>query len=88
MVTRRRGGYCYEHHSLYAAASERLGFTVRRLAARSLAVGGAEVGPRTHMTSSPAWRNSQKPGLESCNQPAGASAPLPFTPKGPVFLVR
>jgi N-hydroxyarylamine O-acetyltransferase len=49
MVTRRRGGYCYEHNSLYAAALERLGFTVRRLAARSRAAGGAEVRPRTHM---------------------------------------
>jgi N-hydroxyarylamine O-acetyltransferase len=34
LVRGRRGGYCFEHNLLFAAALERLGFTVRRLAAR------------------------------------------------------
>ena len=34
LVTRRRGGYCYEHGLLLAAALERLGFGVERLLAR------------------------------------------------------
>jgi N-hydroxyarylamine O-acetyltransferase len=48
-VTRRRGGYCYEHGLLFGAALERLGFEVRRALAR---VGGEEADParaRTHM---------------------------------------
>jgi N-hydroxyarylamine O-acetyltransferase len=46
LVHRRRGGYCYEHNLLFAAALERLGYPVRRLAAR---VAPDHPGPRTHM---------------------------------------
>lgn len=47
LVAERRGGYCYEHGLLFAAALERLGWTVSRLLAR---VGDAEqLRPRTHM---------------------------------------
>lgn len=48
LVARRRGGYCYEHTSLFAAALERFGFDVRRLLAR---VGDPGDGrrPRTHL---------------------------------------
>jgi N-hydroxyarylamine O-acetyltransferase len=45
-----RGGYCYEHNTLYAAALRALGFKVTLLAARVLV--GAKPGdlrPRTHM---------------------------------------
>ena len=45
-----RGGYCYEHNSLYAAALRALGFKVTVLAGRVLV--GAKPGdlrPRTHM---------------------------------------
>ncbi|WP_053913315.1 arylamine N-acetyltransferase [Streptomyces sp. TP-A0875] len=47
---RDRGGYCYEHNTLFAAVLEALGFTVTRLAAR-VAVGAERVEdrPRTHM---------------------------------------
>ncbi len=47
---RRRGGYCYEHNTLFAAALEALGFRVTRLAAR-VVVGAErfEDRPRTHM---------------------------------------
>jgi N-hydroxyarylamine O-acetyltransferase len=50
LVARRRGGYCYEHGVLFAAALERLGYDVERMLAR---VGGEELErPRapTHMT--------------------------------------
>lgn len=46
MVRRRRGGYCYEHNLLFAAALERLGYAVTRLVAR---VRPDRSGPRTHM---------------------------------------
>jgi N-hydroxyarylamine O-acetyltransferase len=48
LVEARRGGYCYEHGLLFAAALERLGFGVDRLLAR---VGGGDHRPRarTHM---------------------------------------
>ncbi|MGN9761671.1 arylamine N-acetyltransferase family protein [Streptomyces sp. SD31] len=50
LVHSRRGGYCYEHNTLFACALEALGFTVRRLAAR-VVVGAdrIESRPRTHM---------------------------------------
>jgi len=50
LVERRRGGYCYEHGVLFAAALERIGFQVERMLAR---VGGEDLErPRatTHMT--------------------------------------
>ncbi|MFC7815191.1 arylamine N-acetyltransferase [Streptomyces sp. NPDC057367] len=47
---RRRGGYCYEHNTLFAAALEVLGFRLTRLAAR-VVIGAErfEDRPRTHM---------------------------------------
>ncbi|MGW8066744.1 arylamine N-acetyltransferase family protein [Streptomyces ziwulingensis] len=47
---RRRGGYCFEHNTLFAAALEALGLRVTRLAAR-VVVGAErfEDRPRTHM---------------------------------------
>ncbi|MEU1311638.1 arylamine N-acetyltransferase [Streptomyces cinnamoneus] len=49
MVARRRGGYCYEQNSLFAAALERIGFSVTGLGARVRA-GSDGVRPVTHMT--------------------------------------
>jgi N-hydroxyarylamine O-acetyltransferase len=49
LVTARRGGYCYEHATLFAAVLEHLGF---RLALHSARVTGASpkaTTPRTHM---------------------------------------
>lgn len=46
LVERRRGGYCFEHSQLFAAALESLGFTVRRALGRVRALES----PRTHMT--------------------------------------
>lgn len=44
LVTRRRGGYCYEHALLFAAVLQRLGYPVSRRMSRI-----APRGPRTHM---------------------------------------
>ena len=46
LVTRRRGGYCFEHAQLFAAALETLGFTVRRALGRVRSLQSS----RTHMT--------------------------------------
>ncbi|MFA9477895.1 arylamine N-acetyltransferase [Phycisphaerales bacterium AB-hyl4] len=48
LVQRRRGGYCYEHNLLLAAALERVGFQVERLLAR-VYKSSDEIAPRTHM---------------------------------------
>ncbi|EGX61562.1 arylamine N-acetyltransferase [Streptomyces zinciresistens K42] len=50
LVRGRRGGYCYEHNTLFACALEELGFGVARLGAR-VVVGAdrIESRPRTHM---------------------------------------
>ncbi|MEV5437745.1 arylamine N-acetyltransferase [Streptomyces sp. NPDC052682] len=50
LVHSRRGGYCYEHNTLFAGALEALGFRVTRLAAR-VVVGADRFDsrPRTHM---------------------------------------
>ena len=48
LVTRRRGGYCYEHGTLFAAVLDRFGYPVHRVLAR---VGSGDDGPRprTHL---------------------------------------
>src|SRR5262249_55952398 len=51
MVAGRRGGYCFEHNTLFKAALDALGFRVTGLAARVRRVmpsDGSE-NPRTHM---------------------------------------
>jgi N-hydroxyarylamine O-acetyltransferase len=49
LVDSRRGGYCYEHATLYAAVLTELGFTVRTHSARVVMVGPRSASPRTHM---------------------------------------
>lgn len=49
LVGDRRGGYCFEHNTLFAAALEAIGFDVTRLAAR-VRFGARGVTARTHMT--------------------------------------
>ncbi|CRK57161.1 Arylamine N-acetyltransferase [Alloactinosynnema sp. L-07] len=46
LVGQRRGGYCFEHATLFAAAAEQLGYAIRRRIAR---VSPHRGGPRTHM---------------------------------------
>lgn len=45
-VGRGRGGYCFEHSTLFSAAAERLGYAVTRRLGR---VGDPGASPRTHM---------------------------------------
>ncbi|WP_055601687.1 arylamine N-acetyltransferase family protein [Streptomyces aureus] len=47
LVERRRGGYCYEQNSLFAAVLERIGFTVAARGARNRSR-GATLPPVTH----------------------------------------
>ncbi|MFB7837318.1 arylamine N-acetyltransferase [Streptomyces sp. NPDC056056] len=47
LVGRRRGGYCYEQNSLFAAALERIGFAVTARGARNRSRGAA-LPPVTH----------------------------------------
>lgn len=46
LVERHRGGYCFEHGQLFAAAATGLGFPVRRRLGRA----GSQHNARTHMT--------------------------------------
>jgi N-hydroxyarylamine O-acetyltransferase len=48
LVQGRRGGYCFEHNTLFAAALEAVGFGVTRLGAR-VRFGARGVTARTHM---------------------------------------
>ncbi|MGV9454641.1 arylamine N-acetyltransferase family protein [Streptomyces sp. NPDC003635] len=51
LIHGRRGGYCYEHNTLFRHALEALGFRVTGLAARVvLGADRPESRPRTHMT--------------------------------------
>lgn len=49
LVAGRRGGYCFEQASLFAAALESLGFQARRHSARVVRFLPREQAPRTHM---------------------------------------
>lgn len=48
LVRGRRGGYCFEQNTLFAAALEQIGFRVTRLAAR-VRLRASRIAPRTHM---------------------------------------
>jgi len=50
LVRSRRGGYCFEHNTLFAAALRALGFTLTTLEARVRPPGATRTLPRTHMT--------------------------------------
>lgn len=49
LVGSRRGGYCFEHCTLFAAVLERLGFAPVRQSARVLLHVSRDQAPRTHM---------------------------------------
>lgn len=49
LVRRRRGGYCFEQNSLFAAALRTIGFEVATLEARVRPPGATATLPRTHM---------------------------------------
>lgn len=48
LVEDRRGGYCFEQNTLFAAVLEQIGFRVTRLAAR-VRMGAVGIRPRSHM---------------------------------------
>jgi N-hydroxyarylamine O-acetyltransferase len=48
LVRAKRGGYCFEQNTLFAAALEKIGFLVTRLSAR-VRSGATHILPRTHM---------------------------------------
>lgn len=48
LVTRRRGGYCFEQNGLFGRVLMSLGFVARPLLARVWLMAGDEVPPRTH----------------------------------------
>jgi N-hydroxyarylamine O-acetyltransferase len=50
LVARRRGGYCFEQNTLFAAVLRRVGFQVDTLEARVRPRGATATLPRTHMT--------------------------------------
>lgn len=50
LVGRRRGGYCFEQNTLFAALLRALGFEVETLEARVRPPGATATLPRTHMT--------------------------------------
>lgn len=49
LVTRRRGGYCFEQNMLFMHVLEAIGFVVMACEARVRPPGATEVLPRTHM---------------------------------------
>ncbi|MGH8800742.1 MAG: arylamine N-acetyltransferase family protein [Casimicrobiaceae bacterium] len=49
LVAHQRGGYCFEHGTLFAAVLERLGFAPQRHTARVIMVAPRSESPRTHM---------------------------------------
>jgi N-hydroxyarylamine O-acetyltransferase len=57
LVAKKRGGYCFEQNTLFAAVLESIGFSVTRLGARVL-MGTDHIRPRTHMLLSVAAEGS------------------------------
>ncbi|HEY5951932.1 MAG TPA: arylamine N-acetyltransferase, partial [Kofleriaceae bacterium] len=49
LIDSRRGGYCYEHATLFAAVLTELGFAVKTHSARVVMVTPRTAAPRTHM---------------------------------------
>jgi DNA-binding LacI/PurR family transcriptional regulator/arylamine N-acetyltransferase len=80
LVDRRRGGYCYEHGTLFGAVAERLGFQVDRLLART-GDPAEHPRPRSHLvlrvaTPGETW-------LADVGFGSGLLAPLPLAETGP-----
>ena len=75
LVGGRRGGYCYERGLLFAAALERIGFSLIRLIAR-VNPRRPEPGPRTHMLSRVLIDG--RPWLADVGFGAGLLEPIPL----------
>src|SRR5262249_23655022 len=77
LVVRRRGGYCFEHATLLAAALTELGFAPMTHAARVILMRPKEQSPRGHMFLSVKFGDETfllDPGFASYS----AREPLPF----------
>lgn len=72
-----RGGYCFEHGQLLAAALERIGFSVDRLLARVDRGPGQPVLPRTHLTLR--VRTPDRSGVWLADVGFGSSPPAPLS---------
>ncbi|MCF4138768.1 arylamine N-acetyltransferase [Streptomyces sp. Tue 6430] len=83
LVGSRRGGYCYEHNTLFAGVLEALGFGVTRLAAR-VVVGAErfEDRPRTHLALLVEVPGGTGPYLADVGfgAPGALLEPVPLTP--------
>lgn len=81
LVAQCRGGYCFEHASLFAAVLEALGFAPLRHAARVITYRPPDEAPRTHMVLSvivDGVRYIVDPGFG----PFASPAPLPLDGSG------
>ena len=85
LVEQKRGGYCYEHTTLFAAVLTELGFTVKTHSARVVMVTPRHLAPRTHMflTVGDFMLDPGFGGLAPL-----APMPLNGTPVGPHRVVR
>ena len=79
LVRDRRGGYCFEHATLFAAVLEQIGFSVVRQSARVLLYLPRHLAPRTHMflvVDLPEGRFVADPGFGGL----AARVPVPLSP--------
>jgi N-hydroxyarylamine O-acetyltransferase len=89
LVDARRGGYCYEHATLFAHVLDTIGFTVHRHSARVTVARPKSEAPRTHM-----FLSVELPGgTVICDPGFGASVPrvplaLVGTPAGDYRIAR
>lgn len=91
LVGDRRGGYCFEQNTLFAAVLERAGFSVTRLAAR-VRLGTKRVLPRTHMllqvdVNGRPWLADVGFGREGLLQPLPLHGGRPVSQYGRTFRV-
>jgi N-hydroxyarylamine O-acetyltransferase len=80
LVNRKRGGYCYEHGLLFAAALEQLGYPVHRLLART---GDPETRPRPRSHLVLGVQASGQRWLADVGFGSGLLEPLPLAATGP-----
>lgn len=85
LVGARRGGYCYEHATLFAAVLTELGFAVKTHSARVVMVAPRSSAPRTHMFLS-VGDHVLDPGFGG--KAPHAPVPLDGTPAGSHRIVR
>ena len=82
LVTRRRGGYCFEHNLLLSAALQELGARVEPMLARvRLGAAAGDIRPRSHLV----LRVHTEAGSYQADVGFGAGTllePIPFGPSG------